>query len=51
MMAYDSEVKEWGVIVQFKFIVVGAMVWAQAGLGAIAIRYKYSMKQGVSNTL
>ncbi len=37
IVAYDPEVREWGIAVQSKFLAVGAVVpWAQAGVGAVA---------------
>ncbi len=37
IVAYDPDVKEWGVATQSKFLAVGAVVpWAQANAGALA---------------
>ncbi|MGH2593736.1 MAG: DUF1028 domain-containing protein, partial [Anaerolineae bacterium] len=37
IVAYDPNVKEWGVATQSKFLAVGSVVpWAQAGAGAVA---------------
>jgi len=37
IVAYDREVRQWGVAVQSKFLAVGSVVpWAEAGVGAVA---------------
>jgi len=37
IVAYDSMAEEWGVVVESKFLAVGAVVpWAKAGVGGIA---------------